>query len=128
MGLSHSTSTWFSRTSMQRWLILVTLLSGLVHVAGCGGVGTVCDTPGSTAECGSGRICTLTTSPDLELDTTQVNVCLRECNTALDCGDAETCREVICTDPELDIRSCQTGPLVFADDFNPCAPTEPVSD
>lgn len=85
----------------------------------------MCDTPGSTAECGSGLICTLVTSPDLELNTTQVNVCLRECNTSLDCGDAETCREVICTDPELDIRSCQTGPLEFATDVNPCAPTEP---
>ncbi|MEM7139189.1 MAG: hypothetical protein AAF500_21630 [Myxococcota bacterium] len=104
---------------MRRQLISAVLGVAFL-VAGCDGVGTTCDTPGSTSECGSELICTITRSLEFDLTEIPVNVCLRLCDTSRDCGDGEVCRPVACTEDEF---SCQTGPAFeFPDDVDPCEP------
>jgi hypothetical protein len=80
-------------------------------LAGCKGVGTVCQTSGSTEECGSGKICTFARNPgdpnDPDNNLPPLEVCLRLCEKSSDCGEGELCQIVFCSDQ----KSCQTGSL-----------------
>ena len=77
-------------------------------LAGCGEVGITCPNSGSTEGCGDGLVCTFVLSDaEDENPLPPLKVCLQQCETSADCGEAEVCRVVFCTD---DFKSCQTGP------------------
>jgi hypothetical protein len=96
---------------MKIWHVFIAIGAGLVYLAGCALVGEICQSSGSTGECGTGMICTFTSSPgdpnDPDNKLPPVNVCLRQCETSSDCGEAEVCRVVFCSEQ----KSCQTGAL-----------------
>lgn len=97
---------------LRKWLLATAVLAGLVHLAGCKGVGTVCENSGSTSECGDELVCTFIRTP-ATFDPNQdppppLSVCLRQCTTSTDCADAEVCRFVYCSEA---LNSCQTGPV-----------------
>jgi hypothetical protein len=95
---------------VQKWLLVFGVGAGLALAVGCRGVGTVCQQSGSTAECGDGKICTLTRTPDTfdpnAVPPPPLIVCLRQCTESTDCGEGELCRAVYCSTQ----KSCQTGP------------------
>jgi len=87
---------------------------GFAQLVGCEGVGAVCYTSGSVTECGDEKICTFWRAPTPAGETDPnatlpppVNLCLRQCDSAKDCGDGELCRVVYCST----LKSCQPGPL-----------------
>jgi len=75
-------------------IIVATLI--LAYACGCGGGGGGgCGTPGNTAECSSGDICS-----NLSGDG---NACRKICTTQTDCPSDESCLGVANTD----VKSCQ---------------------
>ena len=93
---------------MRRWLAFIVVGTALVHLAGCNGVGTVCQNSGSAEECGDGKICTFASNPgdpnDADNTLPPLEVCLRLCERSEDCGEGELCQIVHCSDQ----KSCQT--------------------
>ncbi|MBW2588021.1 MAG: hypothetical protein JRD92_13910, partial [Deltaproteobacteria bacterium] len=93
------------------WLVFIAVSAGLVHLAGCGQVGTTCQNSGSTEECADGKICTFARNPgdpnDADNTLPPLEVCLRLCEKSSDCGEGELCQIVYCSDQ----KSCQTGSL-----------------
>ncbi len=111
-SLSSTAQLWFNQVMLRRLLLVIVvgaLLVLLVLPAGCKGVGTLCQTSGSTEECGTGLICTFTGSPgdpnDPNNNLPATQFCLRQCETSTDCGEAELCQIVYCSNQQ----SCQTG-------------------
>lgn len=96
---------------VQRRLLFIAVGTSLALVVGCGQTGTVCDQSGSTAGCADGFICTFAANPGSPNDPNNnlppLEVCLRQCETASDCGDGELCQVVFCSNQ----KSCQTGAL-----------------
>lgn len=105
---------------VRNWLLVTAVLAGLIHLAGCKSVGTVCENSGSTSECGDELICTFTRSPGTFDPSAEppppLSVCLRTCNESSDCGEGELCRFVYCSA----LKSCQTGPVQQEPPLNLC--------
>jgi hypothetical protein len=81
---------------MQGWKLWM-MIGCLTGSMACGGVGEVCEQPGTTTECGEEKVCT-------PFGVSTQGVCLRICEGVSDCGAGELCATV----PGSNLRSCQT--------------------